>query len=55
MTVHCHGRLVVIVLVQATKLWGADIGVASSVHVEDGLQLVTVVVPGSTGAGVGQT
>jgi hypothetical protein len=34
---------------------GADTGVASSEQVDEGLQLVTVVVPGSIGAGVGQT
>ena len=53
-TVHCHGSVVVIVLVQATKPSGADAGVASSDHVDEGLQLVTMVVPGSIGAGVGQ-
>ena len=42
-------------LLQATKPAGADVEVFSSVHGEEGLQLVTVVVPGSTGAGVGQT
>lgn len=47
--------VVVIVLVQATNPSGADAGVASSEQVDEGLQLVTVVVPGSIGAGVGQT
>lgn len=52
--VHCHGSVVVMVLVQATKFSGADAGVASSEQVDEGLQLVTVVVSGSIGAGVGQ-
>lgn len=54
MIVHCQCCVVVIVLVQATKPSGADAGVASLEHVDEGLQLVTVVVPGSIGAGVGQ-
>jgi hypothetical protein len=45
----------VIVLVQAMKPSGADARVASSEQADEGLQLVTVVVPGSIGAGVGQT
>ena len=48
----------VIVFVHATKpSGGGGAGVADEgdVHVVDGLQLVTVVVPGSIGAGVGQT
>ena len=47
--------VVVIVLVQATSPSGADAGVVSLVQGVEGLQLVTVVVPGLTGAGVGQT
>jgi hypothetical protein len=54
-TVHCQGSVVVIVLVQAMKPSGADAGVASSEQADEGWQLVTVVVPGSIGAGVGQT
>lgn len=53
---HRHGLRVVMVFVQATKPGppGADSGVGSAA-VEDGEQLVTVVVPGSIGAGVGQS
>ncbi len=54
-TVHCHGSVDVIVLVQAREPSDVDAGVATSEQVDEGLQLVTVVVPGSIGAGVGQT
>ena len=53
MNVHCHGSVVVTVLVQATEPAGSELGAGDVVEL-DGAQLVTIVVPGETGAGVGQ-
>ena len=61
-TVHFHGKVVVMVFVQATIPCRLAIGGSSAaglrpgiVPPSDGLQLVTVVVPAEVGAGVGHT